>query len=104
MSNSERLHKRLDHDKKRLIIYRVSKGVGRRQLEATKGFAVLEQVSGNVLGLRRPARKSRGHRQVLASHHPMTPEAAPWHAGSPPRDITFTSGKYVPNVSMGPQF
>lgn len=83
--------------------------MGRRHLEATQGFAVLEQVSGNVLGLRRPARKSRGHRQVLASHHPMTPDAAPWHGGSPhggspPGDTTFTSGKYMPNVSMGPQF
>lgn len=42
--------KRLDHQKERLIIYRVE---CRRWLETAQGFKVLEQVSGNVSGLRR---------------------------------------------------
>jgi len=92
---------RLDHHKKRLIIYRVSKAVCRRQLETAQGFAVLEQVSGNVSGLRSPARKSWGHGQVPASHHPTAPDAAPWHGGNPPGETTFTSGQHMPNLSFG---
>lgn len=86
--------KRLFHHNQRLIIYRGSKGVCRRQLETAQGFAVLEQASENVLGLRRPGRKSRRHHQVLASHNPMTPNAVPCHGGNPLMNTTSTAAKY----------
>lgn len=58
-------NKTLCHPKKRLIIYRVSKGMCRRQL---RDLQCLAQVSGNVLRLRRPAGESGGYCQVPASH------------------------------------
>jgi len=53
-----------------MIIPTISRGVCRRQLETVQGFAVLEQVSGHVQGLRRPAEVPRVHHQVVAPPGP----------------------------------
>lgn len=71
-------NKTLGHPKNRLIIYRVSKGMCRRQL---RDLECLAQASGNVLRLRRAAGQSGGYCQVPASHHP-TPPDAPWMGGT----------------------
>lgn len=59
-------NKTLGHPKKRLIIYRVSKGMCGRQLRDLERLA---QVSGNVLRLRRAAGSQVGIARFL---HPTT--------------------------------
>lgn len=92
-------NKRLGHPKKRLIIYRVSKGMCRRQL---RDLQCLAQVSGNVLRLRRPAGESGGHCQVPASHPLLLLMLPAWK--EPTWRYHLHIGKYMPNVSMTPQF
>lgn len=92
-------NKRLGHPKKRLIIYRVSKGMCRRQL---RDLQCLAQVSGNVLRLRRPAGESGGYCQVPASHPLLLLILPAWK--EPTWRYHLHIGKYMPNVSMTPQF
>lgn len=95
---------RLGHPKKRLIIYRVSKGMCRRQL---RDLECLAQASGNVWRLRRAAGESGGYCQVPASHHPMPPDA-PWMEGThleiPPSHLENTCQKFPWHLSSDPLF
>lgn len=94
--------KRLDHQKKGLIIYKVE---CRRWLETAQGFKVLGPVSGNVSGLRRWAKKLRGHHQVLASHHPTLPMRllgveVGTHPHIPPSHLENTCQTFQRNLSL----
>lgn len=97
-------NKTLGHPKKRLIIYRVSKGMCGRQLRDLERLA---QASGNVLRLRRAAGESGGYCQVPASHHPTGPDA-PWMEGThleiAPSHLENTCQMFPWHLSSDPLF
>lgn len=95
--------KRLGHPKKRLIIYRVSKGMCRRQLETAQGFAMFSTSVRKRAKVKKTSRRVRG---VLPGSG-IPPPYTTWCSlggGNPPGDTTFTSGKHMLSVSMTPQF
>lgn len=58
--------KRLGHPKKRLIIYRVSKGMCRRQLETAQGFAMFSTSVRKRVEVKKTSRRVGGYCQVPA--------------------------------------
>lgn len=87
-------NKRLGHPKKRLIIYRVSKGMCRRQLETAQGFAMFSTSVRKRVEVKKTNRTVRGVLPGSCRFYHPTPPDAPWmegtHLEKPPSHLENT--------------